>query len=83
MGEVYAMNFVYSGNFQAQAEVSQFDSIRMSMGIHPENFCWKLEQGESFQAPEVVMVYSSQGLDAVSYTHLDVYKRQIVCSSIL
>ena len=35
-GEVYAMNFVYSGNFIAQAEKSQFDSVRMSMGINPE-----------------------------------------------
>ena len=42
-GEVYGMHFVYSGNFLAQAELSQFDSIRMTMGIHPENFVWKLE----------------------------------------
>ena len=78
MGEVYAMNFVYSGNFQAQAEVSQFDSIRMSMGIHPENFCWKLEQGESFQAPEVVMVYSSQGLDGMTTAFHHLYKRHLI-----
>ena len=44
-GEVYAMNFVYSGNFIAQAEKSQFDSVRMTMGIHPEGFTWKLEPG--------------------------------------
>ena len=62
-GEVYAMNFVYSGNFRAQAEVSQFDGVRMSMGIHPENFCWKLMPGEEFQAPEVVLVYSDKILE--------------------
>ena len=65
-GEIYAMNFVYSGNFCAQAEVSQFGFVRMSMGIHPENFCWKLESGESFQAPEVVMVYTDKGFDAMT-----------------
>ena len=58
------MHFVYSGNFLAQAELSQFDSIRMTMGIHPENFVWKLEQGESFAAPEVVMTYSVKVLEA-------------------
>ena len=42
-GDVFGMQFVYSGNFLAQAELSQFDSIRMTMGIHPENFVWKLE----------------------------------------
>lgn len=67
-GEIYAMNFVYSGNFRAQAEVTQFDSVRMTMGIHPENFCWKLECGESFQAPEVVMVYTDKGFDAMTNT---------------
>ena len=77
-GEVYAMNFVYSGNFRAQAEVSQFDSVRMSMGIHPEHFCWKLEPGESFQAPEVVMVYSGQGLDGMTTAFHHLYKKHLL-----
>lgn len=37
-GEVYAMHFIYSGNFIAQLEKSQFDSIRAVMGIHPADF---------------------------------------------
>lgn len=77
-GEVYAMNFVYSGNFRAQAEVSQFDTVRMSMGIHPENFCWKLECGESFQAPEVVMVYTDKGLDAMTTAFHRLYKKHLI-----
>lgn len=77
-GEVYAMNFVYSGNFRAQAEVSQFDTVRMSMGIHPENFCWKLESGESFQAPEVVMVYTDKGLDAMTIAFHRLYKKHLI-----
>src|SRR5699024_12195048 len=60
IGEVYAMNFVYSGNFIAQVEKNQFDSVRMLMGIHPEGFTWKLEPGEVFTAPEVVMIYRSE-----------------------
>ena len=77
-GEVYAMNFVYSGNFRAQAEVTQFDAVRMSMGIHPENFCWKLEPGESFQAPEVVMVYTDKGLDAMTSAFHHLYKKHLI-----
>lgn len=38
-GEVYAMNFVYSGNFLAQIEESQYGSMRVMMGIHPQDFC--------------------------------------------
>lgn len=77
-GEIYAMNFVYSGNFRAQAEVSQFDYVRMSMGIHPENFCWKLECGESFQSPEVVMVYTDKGFDAMTSSFHRLYRKHLI-----
>ena len=77
-GEVYGMHFVYSGNFLAQAELSQFDSIRMTMGIHPENFVWKLEQGESFSAPEVVMTYSSEGLSGMTHHYHDMYREHLI-----
>ena len=59
-GKVYAMNFVYSGNFKATVQNDQFCQLRMTMGIHPEDFRWKLEPGQEFQAPEVVMVYSGR-----------------------
>ena len=82
-GEVYGMNFVYSGNFIAQAEKSQFDSVRMTMGIHPEGFTWKLEPGEHFTAPEVVMVYSDQGLGKMTRTYHDLYRQHLIRSPYL
>ncbi|OUC50151.1 hypothetical protein B7939_13515, partial [Eggerthia catenaformis] len=68
-GEVYAFNLVYSGNFLAQIEVDQFQTARVSMGINPFDFTWLLEPGESFQTPEVVMVYSDKGLNGMSQTY--------------
>ena len=82
-GEVYAMNFVYSGNFLAQAERTQFDSVRMVMGIHPQDFAWKLNPGESFQAPETVMVYSDRGLDSMTRTFHDLYRSHLIRSPYL
>lgn len=79
-GEVYAMNFVYSGCFQAQVERSQHDSVRMTMGIHPEGFCWKLKPGETFTAPEVVMVYSGEGLGKMTRTFHDLYRQHLIRS---
>ena len=38
-GKVYAMHFVYSGNFIAQTERTQFDMVRMVMGVSAEEFC--------------------------------------------
>ncbi|MBC2283149.1 alpha-galactosidase [Listeria booriae] len=65
-GDVYGFHFVYSGNFEATVEVDQFATTRVNFGIHSFNFNWQLKQGETFQTPEVVMVYSDKGLGDMS-----------------
>jgi alpha-galactosidase len=77
-GEVFAFNFVYSGNFLGQAEVDQFNNTRVTMGINPFDFSWKLEAGETFQTPEVVMVYSAKGLGEMSRTFHELYRNRLV-----
>ena len=77
-GDIYAMNFVYSGNFMAQIEGNQFGSMRALMGIHPQDFCWKLEPGDAFQAPEVICVYSAEGIGGMSRTFHDLYRRHLI-----
>ena len=76
-GQVYAMHFVYSGNFLAQAEMSQQEQIRVVMGIDPQDFAWTLTPGGSFQTPEVVMVYSHRGLDGMTHTFHDLYRNHL------
>ena len=83
LGKVYAMNFVYSGNFTASAYVDQFDSLRLLMGINPEGFEWRLEKGASFTAPEVVMTYSDKGLNGLSHTFHDLYRKHLIRSPYL
>ena len=77
-GDIYGMHFVYSGNFLAQIEESQFGSIRAMMGIHPENFCWKLEPGERFQAPEVICIYSAEGIGGMTRNLHDLYRNHLI-----
>lgn len=77
-GEVYGFSLVYSGNFLAQAEVSTFDLTRLMLGIHPEGFCWELGEGESFQTPEVVLVYSDQGLNGMSRSFHRLYRKRLM-----
>lgn len=80
VGEVYGFHFVYSGNFHAQAGVDAYDSVRTCMGINPYHFRWKLEPGADFQAPEVVMVYSAQGIGHMSRTYHDLYRNHLIRS---
>ncbi len=65
-GDVYGFNLVYSGNFEFSAECDFSGTTRVIMGINPTDFCWNLEQGESFLAPEAVMVYTDKGLGEMS-----------------
>ena len=82
-GDVYGMHFVYSGNFIAQIEKSQFDSIRAVMGIHSEGFEWWLTPGETFTAPEVVLTYSHDGLGHMTRNLHDFYRCHMIRSRYL
>lgn len=78
IGEAYGFNFVYSGNFFAQAEVTQHKKTRAVMGINHFDFAWLLECGETFTAPEVVMVHSSEGIGKMSRTFHDLYRAHLI-----
>ena len=80
MGDVYGFHLVYSGNFRMLAEVNQFDSVRVMSGIEPEGFRWLLKPGESFQSPEMICVYSTQGLGGMSRTFHDLYRNHLIRS---
>lgn len=77
-GEVWGFSLVYSGNFLAQVDVTPYEQARVSLGIHPHYFTWNLREGESFQTPEVVMVYSSNGFNQMSQTYHSLYSNRLV-----
>ena len=79
-GKVYGVNFIYSGNFSAVIQRNQFDSLRILMGINPENFCWKLEPGATFETPQAVLVFSNNGLNGMSHAFHDLYRNHLIRS---
>lgn len=78
VGEVYGMNLVYSGNFLAQTSMDHPDNIRTVIGIHPTDFCWKLESQEEFQSPEAVLVYTAEGIGAMTRNFHDLYRKHLI-----
>ena len=76
-GEVLGFSLIYSGNHRMQAEVDTHDTTRVTVGINPQNFDWKLECGESFQTPEAVVVFSDQGLNGMSQTFHKLYQKRL------
>jgi len=76
-GEVYGFSLVYSGSFAAQVEVDQYETARVTMGLNPFDFTWLLEPEESFQTPEVVMVFSAEGLGGMSRRYHRMYRTRL------
>ena len=76
-GEVYGFSLVYSGNFLAQAEVDTYDVTRVTLGIHPDRFSWEMKNGDEFQTPEAVMVYSNRGLNGMSQAFHSLYRARL------
>ncbi|MGU8414763.1 alpha-galactosidase [Clostridium perfringens] len=76
-GDVYGFNLVYSGNFLANVEVDMYRNARAQIGINPFDFKWLLESKEEFQAPEVVLVYSSKGLNGMSQVYHNLYRKRL------
>lgn len=76
-GEALGFSLVYSGNFLAQVEVDTYDVSRVLMGINPFGFTWHLGEGEEFQTPEAVMVYSDKGMNGVSQAYHKLYRTRL------
>ena len=76
-GDVYGFNLVYTGNFSAEVELDSYETTRLIMGIESTDFNWLLMPGEEFYAPEVVMVYSGEGLGKMSRTFHKLYRNNL------
>ncbi len=79
-GKVYGINFIYSGNFVGEVQNNQFDSLRIQMGINPENFAWKLKAKDEFYTPQAVLTYSNCGLNGMSHAFHDLYRDHLIRS---
>ncbi len=77
-GEVFGFALVWSGEFAFQSEVEQFGTLRLVGGINPRGFTWQLAPGASFQTPEALLAYSSEGLDGMSQAFHSAVRRHIL-----
>ncbi|WP_029318981.1 alpha-galactosidase [Butyrivibrio sp. AE3004] len=76
-GECYGFMLVYSGNHAEEIEVDQAGSIRVVSGIGSEGFSWLLNKDESFVTPEIIMAYSGNGLNELSYLYHRIIRENV------
>lgn len=65
-GRVYSMGLVWSGEFQAGAQLDSYNTMRAFIGVNRFGFGYTLEHGEIFRSPEALLVYSDNGLGGMS-----------------
>jgi alpha-galactosidase len=65
-GEAIGVALLYSGNFLAEVEVEPYRTARLRTGINPETFAWVLAPATEFATPEAVLVWTAEGLGAMS-----------------
>lgn len=53
------------GNFSAAVEKDTFGQVRAQIGLNPDTFTWTLKPGETFDTPEAVLNYSTNGLNGM------------------
>jgi len=76
-GEVWFGVLAWSGNWAIQAEVDEFVSTRVNIGINDWDFALRLAAGESFESPATLAGYTRDGFGAAS-RHLHDHIRDTV-----
>lgn len=60
-GEVWFGALAWSGNWKLAAEVTDFGSTRVSLGLSDWDFAWRLQPGVAFSTPSSYAGYSAEG----------------------
>ncbi|HAQ4671914.1 TPA: alpha-galactosidase [Enterococcus faecium] len=76
-GEAIGLQFVYSGNHSFELEKDQINQLIVVGGINSHCFSWELNANQSFQTPEMILSYSSQGLNKMSQIHHELLRERI------
>lgn len=79
-GDCFGFALAYSGNYRCEIEVDQMEQTRLVMGIHPYHFSFRLNTGDVFETPEVIMAYSDSGLGRLSRIYHDAYRSNLIRS---
>jgi alpha-galactosidase len=66
VGEVWFGVLAWSGNWKLSAEVTDFASTRISIGINDWDFAWRLAPNETFATPSSYAGYTSAGFGGAS-----------------
>jgi alpha-galactosidase len=77
-GELWFGVLAWSGNWKLAAEVTDFGSTRLNIGLNDWDFVWVLAPGERFVTPPALGGYTQGGFGAASRTLHDYVRRELL-----
>ncbi|MFN8414483.1 MAG: alpha-galactosidase [Anaerolineales bacterium] len=77
-GDVWFGTLAWSGNFKITAEVTEFASTRISIGVNDWDFAWKLMPGQPFVTPSSISGYTPDGFGAASRSFHDYVRNELI-----
>ncbi|KAH8677486.1 Melibiase-domain-containing protein [Xylariales sp. PMI_506] len=77
LGAATGYSLVYTGSFSADVERWSTGWVRVLLGLNPLHLSWPLGPGEVFTSPEVVSVYSEEGLGGMSRSFHSLYRNHL------
>lgn len=77
-GAVWFGVLAWSGNWKLSAEVTDFGSTRVSIGLNDWDFAWRLHAGETFTTPSSYGGYTDAGFGGASRKLHDFIRHQIL-----
>jgi alpha-galactosidase len=76
-GEVWYGLLDWSGNWKLTAEVTDFFSTRVAIGLNDWDFSWVLPTGETFETPHAFAGYTTGGFGAASRSLHDFVRERV------
>ncbi|XDG02622.1 hypothetical protein ABKA04_002237 [Annulohypoxylon sp. FPYF3050] len=77
LGSATGYSLVYTGSFSADVERWSTGWVRVLLGLNPLHLSWPVAPGDTFTSPEVVSVYSEQGLGGMSRSFHSLYRNHL------
>lgn len=71
---------MYTGSFAAEVEKGSQGLTRAMLGFNPNQLSWPLAPGETLTSPEVVAVYSDQGIGGLSRAYHRLFRNHLIRS---
>lgn len=77
-GDAYGFGLIYSGNFEFVLERDEKSQLRILGGVKLMHGGLTLAKGESFITPELVAVYSDNGIGGMSRAFHALYRKHLI-----